>query len=86
MNKLTAMDIYELCNANGWFTCGTNSQYSKLFDFVTKANIDSISNHKRAIQTIVTCIWICSDDFTMAEISNEIFLLIANKNNMFIDL
>lgn len=42
-----------LCIKNDWFTCGTNTQYERLF----QANTDRMS-----VETIATIIWICSDN------------------------
>lgn len=45
--------LRELCIKNGWFTCGTNTQYERLF----QANTDRMS-----AESIATIIWICSDN------------------------
>ena len=42
-----------LCIKNDWFTCGTNTQYERLF----QANTDRMS-----VETIATIIWICSEN------------------------
>ena len=42
-----------LCIKNGWFTCGTNKQYEKLF---------YANDHGCPITEIATIIWLCSDD------------------------
>lgn len=45
--------LYQLCNKHQWFTCGTSSQYEKLFyAYENGAPLDEI----------VTIIWLCSDD------------------------
>lgn len=82
MNKLTTMDVYELCNEHQWFTCGTNSQYEKMFDFVREANIDSLMIDYK-ISELATVIWICSDDkFTVEEIFRAIRQKLADKNGL----
>ena len=45
--------LRELCIKNNWFTCGTNTQYERLF----QANTDRMS-----AEAIATIIWICSDN------------------------
>lgn len=45
--------LRELCIKNGWFTCGTNRQYEKLF---------YANTHGCPLEEIATIIWICSDD------------------------
>lgn len=42
-----------LCIKNDWFTCGTNTQYERLF----QANTD-----RMCVETIATIIWICSEN------------------------
>lgn len=74
MEKLTTMDIYMLCNKNQWFTCGTNSQYEKMFEYVREAEIDSLClRNNEKIEKLAVMIWICSDDnFTIDGICHEI--------------
>ena len=50
--KLDTGDVYRLCNVNDWFTCGTVSQYNKMFDMVRE---------NRPIHDIALVIWFCSD-------------------------
>lgn len=84
MEKLTTMDMYELCNKYQWFTHGTNSQYEKMFDFVRKANIDSIMIENKTMK-LATMIWICSDDkFTIDDIHRAIRQKFADKNGLYI--
>ena len=45
--------LRELCIKNNWFTCGSNSQYEKLF----QANKDRFTADQ-----IATIIWVCSDN------------------------
>ena len=42
-----------LCIDRGWFTCGTNEQYDKLF---------YANTHGFSMEEIATIIWICSDE------------------------
>ena len=53
MLKLFSEEMRSLCIKNNWFTCGTNEQYTKLFDAL-KA--------ERPIDEITTIIWLCSED------------------------
>lgn len=84
MEKLTTMDIYELCNKNQWFTCGTTTQYEKMFDYVREAEINSLMISDK-IRKLSTIIWICSDDnFTEEEIFKAIRQKFADKNGLYI--
>ena len=49
----TTENLRTLCIKNGWFKCGSNKQYEKLF----RANEFGFS-----IEEIATIIWLCSDD------------------------
>ena len=49
----TPDELRSLCIRKNWFTCGSNSQYDKLF----YANENGCS-----IEEIATIIWLCSDD------------------------
>ena len=44
--------LRSLCIGRGWFTCGTNSQYLKLFE---------MNEQGAGIEQIATVIWLCSD-------------------------
>lgn len=69
--------IYELCNKNGWFTCGTNHQYEKMFDCAKKINVDSGCFFQQ-IRRVAVIIWVCSDDkFTENEIFETIVTAIS---------
>ena len=84
MEKLTTMDMYELCNEKQWFTCGTNSQYEKMFDFVRKENINSLMIDYK-IKELARMIWLCSDDeITFADIYQAIRQKLADKNGLYI--
>ena len=69
--KLTTMDVYGLCNKHQWFTCGTNRQYEKMFDYVNDEEIFASSTDK--IRKLATMIWICSDGFSEEEIYNALY-------------
>ena len=85
MKKLTTMDMYELCNEKQWFTCGTNSQYEKMFDYVNSSNIDSLSiRNDEKIEKLATMIWICSDNIEEDEIKNSIRKVVADKNGLYV--
>lgn len=45
-------DLRALCIEHGWFTCGTNEQYDKLF---------YANTHGFSMDEIATIIWICSE-------------------------
>lgn len=69
--------IYELCNKNQWFTCGTNRQYEKTLDFARDLQPDSIGLREN-VHKLAVMIWICSDDnFTENEIFSTIFTAIG---------
>ena len=55
--------LRELCIKNDWFSCGTNSQYEKLF----YANDQGFS-----IEEIATIIWLCSDNRDKSDILEEL--------------
>lgn len=57
--------LHELCIRNGWFDCGTNTQYEKLFE----ANVSGFS-----IEEIATIIWLCSSEPERYEIIAELKL------------
>lgn len=49
---MTNERLRKLCVENGWFTCGTNCQYEKLF---------TANQYGAPIEELVTIIWLCSD-------------------------
>ena len=49
----TPDELRSLCIRKNWFTCGSNSQYDKLF----YANVTGCP-----IEEIATIIWLCSDE------------------------
>ena len=53
-----------LCIKNNWFTCGSNSQYDKLFD---------MNEHGCSVDELALVIWICSDEtFSREQIKQEL--------------
>lgn len=52
-STVPSAQLRELCIKNNWFTCGSNSQYDKLFE----ANTNSFTPAE-----IATIIWLCSDN------------------------
>lgn len=70
MKQYTVCDTYalwRLCNKHQWFTCGSNSQYDKLF---------YANENGATIEEIATIIWLCSDDekWCKRDILNELKL------------
>ena len=59
----TPDELRNLCIRKNWFTCGSNSQYDKLF----YANGTGCS-----IDEIATIIWLCSDDCKREDILHEL--------------
>ena len=49
----TTWELRQLCIDNNWFTCGTITQYDKLF---------YANEHGCPIEEIATIIWLCSDE------------------------
>lgn len=59
----TPDELRSLCIRKDWFTCGTNSQYDKLF----YANENGCT-----LEELATIIWVCSDDVSPREILEEL--------------
>lgn len=76
---LTVMNVYELCNKHQWFTCGTTTQYEKMFDYIREEKIKASDTYK--IRKVAIMIWICSDEgFTEDDIYYELYKkALANK-------
>lgn len=55
--------LYSMCNTKGYFTCGSNKQYSEMFDMAK----DGASAHDIAL-----VIWICSDGKQLDEIERDV--------------
>lgn len=81
--ELTTMDVYGLCNKHQWFTCGTNRQYEKMFDYVREEKIVASATDK--IRKLATIIWICSNDFSEEEIYNELYKKALENKGVYID-
>lgn len=63
--------LRDVCIKNNWFTCGTNSQYDKLFDM----NEQGCSADELAL-----VIWICSKEaFSREQIKQELVKLDESK-------
>lgn len=59
----TTAEVRSLCIKNDWFTCGSNSQYERMFEKVRDgANIEEVA----------TIIWVCSENVTKEEIIKEL--------------
>ena len=59
----TTEELRTLCIENNWFTCGTASQYEKLF-YANEMGCP--------IEEIATIIWLCSDDVCRRDILDEL--------------
>jgi hypothetical protein len=57
--------LRNLCIEHDWFTCGTNSQYEKLFE---------MNEQGAAIEQIATVIWLCSDSNVFENCRRDIIL------------
>lgn len=56
--------LRDLCIKNNWFTCGSNSQYNKLFD---------MNENGCPIDELALVIWICSkESFSREQIKQEL--------------
>ena len=57
--------LRSLCIEHDWFTCGTNSQYRKLFE---------MNEQGAGIEQIATVIWLCSDSDIPENCRSDIIL------------
>ena len=57
-------DLRGLCIKNNWFTCGTPTQYSKLFE---------MAEARATIHDLALIIWICSDEVPMETIKEGLW-------------
>lgn len=64
--------LRKLCIDKGWFTCGSNHQYDKLFD---------ANDNDAPLNVIATIIWVCSEDVTRGNIILEIIDSIDRDND-----
>lgn len=53
--KKTVSEVRSLCIKNDWFTCGSNSQYERMFKKVREG---------ADVEEVATIIWICSENVT----------------------
>lgn len=72
--KLTTDNLYVLCNENQWFTCGTNEQYSKMFDE---------NRNGCTLNELILIIWLCSDSsWTKESIKTTIEKFIKERDEV----
>ena len=57
-------EMYKLCNRRLWFTSGTNSQYSKMFE--------AAKSPRMSCRDVAMIIWTCSDSAHLDDITEEI--------------
>lgn len=57
--------LYSMCVSRGWFTCGSNRQYQKMFD---------LARSGCNLKELALVIWLCSDDekFTFEDIYKDL--------------
>lgn len=60
---MTIQKVYTLCNTEGYFTCGDNGQYDKMFDMVRE---------ERPLHDIALVIWICSEGVPLDDIETQL--------------
>jgi len=74
--KIGFLELYELCNKEQLFTCGSNTQYEKMFELVslTPANGGITLNELTAI------LYLCSDK-TLGEIREIITPLFKEEQH-----
>lgn len=61
--RIDNLELRSLCIKNNWFTCGSNSQYDKLFE---------MNEQGASISDIATVIWVCSEDTCRRDIIFEL--------------
>lgn len=72
--KLATDNLYVLCNENQWFTCGTNEQYSKMFDE---------NRNGCTLDELILIIWLCSDSsWTKESIKTTIEKFIKERDEV----
>ena len=59
----TTAEVRSLCIKNDWFTCGSNSQYERMFEKVREG---------ADVEEVATIIWVCSENVTKEEIIKEL--------------
>ena len=69
---INAWALRDICIKHNWFTCGTSTQYSKLFDKAAEG---------ATIHDLALIIWLCSDEVPMAEIKEELRIQVKLRKN-----
>lgn len=64
-------EIRDLCVRNGWFTCGTEESYEKLF---------KLCEENACFSDIALAIWLCTPDSDRNSITNRIYGESASKD------
>ena len=65
MKHINFEDLYRLCNEKNWFTRGSNSQYSDMFDMAK--DLEAFT-----IRDLSMVIWICSEGFSPNDIQSQL--------------
>jgi hypothetical protein len=68
--KKTVSEVRSLCIKNDWFTCGSNSQYERMFKKVRDG---------ADVEEVATIIWICSENVTKEEIINQLVVPVRKE-------
>ena len=68
--KKTVSEVRSLCIKNDWFTCGSNSQYERMFKKVREG---------ADVEEVATIIWICSENVTKEEIINQLVVPVRKE-------
>ncbi len=63
--------LRSLCIKHGWFTCGSNRQYEKLFE---------MNEQGAGIEQIATAIWLCSDSDIPGNCRRDIILALHDAS------
>lgn len=53
-------DLMQLCIQKKWFTCGTTTQYNKMFKINNNGAIP-LSQSEHTLDRVAFAIWLCSD-------------------------
>ena len=61
MKSAVVFSLRELCIKNNWFTEGTNTQYSKMFDYAANALVRQSQGEQSGIDELACIIWVCSE-------------------------
>lgn len=68
--KKKVSEVRSLCIKNDWFTCGSNSQYERMFKKVREG---------ADVEEVATIIWICSENVTKEEIINQLVVPVRKE-------